>query len=76
MDTEICHLGYSITLKTIPPHFLQNIKNDLYVKPIENPNFPSNETKFPVFRMSKNKNLADIMTNYEAEILIEMLKVI
>ena len=26
--------------------------------------------------MSKNKNLADIMTNYEAEILIEMLKVI
>ena len=55
LDTEISHLGYSITLKTLPPHFLQNIKNDLYVKPIENPNFPSNETKFPVFRMSKNK---------------------
>jgi len=55
METEICHLGYSISLKTLPPHFLNDIKKELTVKPLENPNFPSNETAYPVYRISKNK---------------------
>ena len=55
METEIGHLGYSITLKSLPPHFLANIKNDLYVKPLENPNFPSNDPAYPVYRISKTK---------------------
>ena len=55
METEIGHLGYSIVLKTLPPHFLQNIKNDLYVKPVENPNFPSDGGVYPIFRISKSK---------------------
>lgn len=54
MDTEIGSRGYSITLKTIPPHFLENIRNELYVKPLENPNFQGSDA-FPVFRMSKSK---------------------
>ena len=54
METEIGPLGYSIRLKTLPGHFLQNIRNELYVKPAENPNFPSNESSYPVFRISKN----------------------
>lgn len=55
METEINHLGYSITLASLPPHFLSNIKNELYVKPLENPNFPSNEPGYPVYRISKTK---------------------
>ena len=55
MESELGPLGYSITLKSIPPHFLENIRNELTVKPIENPNFPSNEPAFPVYRLSKNK---------------------
>jgi superfamily II DNA or RNA helicase len=55
MDTEIGHLGYSISLKTLPPHFLNEIKTDLTVKPLENPNFPSNEPAYPVYRISKIK---------------------
>ena len=54
MDTEIgCH-GYKINLKNLPAHFLQNIKRELTVKPIENPNFPSKDASFIVFRLSKN----------------------
>ena len=55
METEISHRGYSIALKSLPPHFLNNIKSELYVKPIENPNFQSNETAYPIFRISKSK---------------------
>ena len=55
METEIGALGYSIPLKSLPPHFLENIKQDLTVKPLENPNFPSNENAFPVYRISKSK---------------------
>jgi hypothetical protein len=55
METEIGPLGYSIPLKSLPPHFLENIKQDLTVKPLENPNFPSNESAFPVYRISKSK---------------------
>lgn len=55
MDSEIGNLGYSIPLNKLPPHFLQNIKNDLYVKPIENPNYNSNAKAYPVFRISKTK---------------------
>ena len=55
METEIGSLGYSIPLKSLPPHFLENIKQDLTVKPLENPNFPSNESAFPVYRISKSK---------------------
>jgi superfamily II DNA or RNA helicase len=54
METEIGPRGYSILLKTLPPHFLENIRKDLYVKPIENPNFQGSDP-FPVFRMSKTK---------------------
>lgn len=55
METEIAHKGYSITLKNLPPHFLDIIKTELYVKPLENPNFPSNESAYPVFRISQTK---------------------
>ena len=55
MDTEISHRGYSITLATLPPHFLNNIKSELFVKPLENPNFPSNDPAYPVYRISKTK---------------------
>ena len=55
METEIGHLGYALTLKSIPSHFLENIRQELYVKPLENPNFPSNESAYPVFRISKSK---------------------
>lgn len=55
MESEIGHLGYSISLKSIPPHFLQNIRNELYVLPLANPNFPTNDKPYPVFRISKSK---------------------
>ena len=55
METEISHLGYSITLASLPPHFLNIIKNELLVKPLENPNFPSNDPAYPVYRMSRSK---------------------
>uniref|UniRef100_A0A6C0B075 Helicase ATP-binding domain-containing protein n=1 Tax=viral metagenome TaxID=1070528 RepID=A0A6C0B075_9ZZZZ len=56
METEIGPLGYSITLKTIPAHFVENIRSELTVKPLENPNFSFGEnTAYPVYRISKNK---------------------
>jgi superfamily II DNA or RNA helicase len=56
MDTEIGHKGYSIPLAKLPPHFLKEIRTDLFVKPIENPNFQSTTaTGYPVFRVSKTK---------------------
>jgi superfamily II DNA or RNA helicase len=54
MDTEISSRGYSIVLKTLPAHFLESIRNELYVKPVENPNFQGSDP-FPVFRISKTK---------------------
>jgi len=56
METQIGPLGYSITLKSIPPHFLENIRTDLNVKPLENPHFGTGDsTTFPVYRISKSK---------------------
>ena len=56
METEIGSRGYSITLKTLPPHFLHDIKTELYVKPLENPNFSYGDNDaYPVFRISKTK---------------------
>ncbi len=55
MDTTISPLGYSITLATLPPHFLQIIKEQLYVKPLENPMFSKNVDPYPIFRISKTK---------------------
>lgn len=55
METEIGPLGYSIPLKSIPPHFLENIRSELNVKPLENPNFSFGESSFPVYRISKSK---------------------
>ena len=54
MESEISQLGYKISLKTIPPHFLEDIRRELTVKPVENPNFPSATGSFPVFRVSKS----------------------
>jgi superfamily II DNA or RNA helicase len=54
MESEISQLGYKISLKSIPPHFLEDIRRELTVKPIENPNFPSATGSFPVFRVSKS----------------------
>ena len=54
METEIGPRGYTITLKTLPVHFLENIKTELFVKPLENPNFQGSDP-FPVFRISKSK---------------------
>jgi superfamily II DNA or RNA helicase len=55
METELTFLGYSIKKDSLPAHFLENIRTELYVKPTENPNFPTNESAYPVFRLSKNK---------------------
>ena len=55
MNSELGYLGYSLPLDNLPSHFLKNIRSDLYVKPIENPNFTTNITSYPIFRMSKNK---------------------
>ena len=55
METELSQRGYSIVLKTIPSQFLETIKRDLYVKPLENPNFPGNSKGFAVYRLSKTK---------------------
>ena len=55
METEIGHIGYTLKLSTLPSHFLENIRQELYVKPLENPNFPTNESAYPVFRISKLK---------------------
>jgi len=55
METELSPRGYSLLLKSLPSHFLENIKRDLYVKPLENPNFPGNTQGFPVYRLSKSK---------------------
>ena len=54
METDIGPLGYSIILKTLPVHFLESIRSELYVKPMENPNFQGSDP-FPVFRISKKK---------------------
>ncbi len=54
MDTEIGPRGYSIPLKQLPGHFLENIRSELNVKPIENPNFQGSEA-FPVYRISNTK---------------------
>jgi superfamily II DNA or RNA helicase len=55
MQTEIGFMGYSIDKNRIPTHFMENIKADLYVKPIENPNFQTNIKPFPIFRISDKK---------------------
>ena len=45
MDTELCSLGYSIPLKQVSSHIMETIRRELYVKPIENPNFDFGENK-------------------------------
>ena len=55
MDTELTQKGYTITLKSIPAHFLENIRRELNVKPVENPNNVGSITPFPVYRISKSK---------------------
>jgi superfamily II DNA or RNA helicase len=55
MDTEIGPRGYSIPLKQLPSHFLEDIRSELNVKPLVNPNFPGSEKSFPVYRISKSK---------------------
>jgi len=54
MNTSLEPLGYTIPLKQLPTHFLENIRQDLTVKPLSNPNFPSNDQAFPIYRISKN----------------------
>jgi superfamily II DNA or RNA helicase len=54
METELCSRGYSIVLKSLPAHFLESIRSELYVKPLENPNFQGSDA-YPVFRLSKSK---------------------
>jgi superfamily II DNA or RNA helicase len=55
MDTEISTRGYSIPLKQLPVHFLEDIRTELNVKPLENPNFQGVSESFPVYRISKSK---------------------
>jgi len=58
MDTKLSSRGYSINLKNIPVHLLQSVKDaraELYVKPLENPNFEGNVKAYPVFRNSESK---------------------
>ena len=54
MESEQGIRGYSILLKSLPVHFLESIRSELYVKPIENPNFQGSDA-YPVFRISKSK---------------------
>lgn len=57
MDTEICFSGYSINRDTTPPHFIENIRRELYVKPVilgQN-NFAESVKEYPVFRASAKK---------------------
>jgi len=56
METGIGYMGYSIIIETIPGEKLKQIREDLTVKPLENPNFETyKNTSFPVFRTSKTK---------------------
>jgi len=56
METELTSMGYSILRESVPPHFIENIRSELYVKPLENPNFDFGESReYPVFRLSKTK---------------------
>ena len=56
METELTAMGYSILRESVPPHFIENIRRELYVKPLENPNFDFGDSKeYPVFRMSKTR---------------------
>lgn len=55
METEICSLGYSIPRNQVSPIIMEKIRKDLYVKPLENPNFQSNVKEYPVFRLSKTR---------------------
>ena len=55
METELTAMGYSILRNSVPPHFIENIRSELYVKPLENPNFQSNINEYPVFRLSKTR---------------------
>jgi superfamily II DNA or RNA helicase len=54
MESNLSQSGYTISLKSIPEHFLENIRKELTVKPLENPNNPG-EISFPVYRISKTK---------------------
>jgi superfamily II DNA or RNA helicase len=47
-------MGYALDLKSTPPHFIQDIKRELCVKPIENPNYPGGSTSFKVYRVSND----------------------
>lgn len=56
METELTGIGYSITRNSVSQEFIENIRRDLYVKPLENPNFDFGDSKeYPVFRLSKTK---------------------
>ena len=56
METELTSMGYSILRNSVPPHFIENIRSELYVKPLENPNFDFGESReYPVFRLSKTR---------------------
>lgn len=60
METELTAMGYSILRNSVPPHFIENIRSELYVKPLENPNFQSNINEYPVFRLSKTRIYLEI----------------
>jgi SNF2 family DNA or RNA helicase len=54
MDSSIGFMGYSIPLAKLPPHFLEEIRSELTVKPLENPNFSNvSNSEYPIFRISK-----------------------
>jgi len=56
METELTGIGYSITRNSVSQEFIENIRRELYVKPLENPNFDFGDSKeYPVFRLSKTK---------------------
>lgn len=53
---KIGYMGYSIELSTASSELLKQIKEELTVKPLENPNFETfKNTSFAVFRTSKTK---------------------
>jgi len=57
METVLTSMGYALPRDKIPPHFMEKIKRDLVVKPLENPNFTeySGNKSFAVYRQSKTK---------------------
>ena len=55
MNTKLSERGYSVLLSELPCHILKNIKSDLCVQPIENPNYKTGIKPWNIYQLSKTK---------------------